>query len=123
VVQIEFDPVQITYGQILEVFWEIHDPTTLNRQGADEGTQYRSAIYYHNEEQKKEVEKSLATAKPRFKDAITTEVAPLKKFYVAEAYHQDYYRNNPSQRYCAYVISPKLEKLRKVKKPGFPAQN
>ena len=122
VVQIEFDPAKITYEQILEIFWEMHDPTTLNRQGNDVGTQYRSVIYYHNDAQKRVVEKSRAAAQARFKAPITTEIAPLKKFYVAEDYHQDYFRKNPKQPYCAYVISPKLEKMRKLKQPGFPAQ-
>jgi peptide-methionine (S)-S-oxide reductase len=120
VVQIEFDPTRITYEQLLDIFWEIHDPTTLNRQGNDVGTQYRSAIYYHDEAQKKAVEKSLAAARKKFDQPITTEVAPLKQFYPAEEYHQDYFRRNPNQPYCAYVISPKLQKLQKLKQSGFP---
>jgi peptide-methionine (S)-S-oxide reductase len=123
VVQIEFDPTKISYAQLLEIFWEIHDPTTLNRQGNDVGTQYRSAIYYHDEAQKKAIEQSLAAAKKKFDKAITTEVAALGKFYVAEEYHQDYFRRNPNAPYCAYVISPKLQKLQKLKKDGFPAKN
>lgn len=122
VVQIEFDPAKISYEQLLEIFWEIHDPTTLNRQGNDVGTQYRSAIYYHDEAQKQAVEKSLAAAKKKFDKPITTEVAALGKFYVAEEYHQDYFRRNPNQPYCAYVISPKLQKLQKLKQDGFPAK-
>jgi peptide-methionine (S)-S-oxide reductase len=123
VVQIEFDPTKISYAQLLEIFWEIHDPTTLNRQGNDVGTQYRSAIYYHDEAQKKAIEQSLAAAKKKFDKPITTEVAALGKFYVAEEYHQDYFRRNPNAPYCAYVISPKLQKLQKLKKDGFPAKN
>ncbi len=113
VVQIAYDPAQISYEQLLEIFWEIHDPTTLNRQGADEGEQYRSIILYHNDEQKRAAEKSKAAAQKRFKDPITTEIVPLAKFYPAEDYHQDYFRKNPNAPYCAFVISPKLEKLKK----------
>ena len=116
VIQIEFDPAKITYDQLLEVFWEIHDPTTLNRQGADEGTQYRSIILYHDEAQKKAAEKSKAAAASHLKEPITTELRPLTKFYAAEGYHQDYFRKNPRAPYCAYVISPKLRKLQKLKK-------
>lgn len=115
VVQIEFDPKEISYEQLLEIFWDIHDPTTLNRQGADEGTQYRSIILYHDEAQKTAVEKSKEEANKRFKGAVTTEIGPLKKFYPAETYHQDYFRNNPNASYCSYVINPKLEKLKKSK--------
>ncbi|MEW6157431.1 MAG: peptide-methionine (S)-S-oxide reductase MsrA [Verrucomicrobiota bacterium] len=115
VVQIEFDPAKITYDQILEIFWEMHDPTTLNRQGHDEGTQYRSIILYHDDAQKQAIEKSKSAAAKKFKDPITTEVRSLKKFYPAEEYHQDYYRKNPRARYCVFVISPKLEKLKKLK--------
>jgi len=122
VVQIEFDPTRISYEQLLEIFWEIHDPTTLNRQGNDVGTQYRSAIYYHDESQKQAVEKSSAAMRKKFDQPITTEIAPLKKFYPAEEYHQDYFRRNPNQPYCAYVISPKLQKLQKLKKEGFPVK-
>ena len=114
VVQIKFDPAQIRYEQLLEIFWEIHDPTSPNRQGADEGTQYRSIILYQDETQKRAVEKSKAAAATRFKDPIVTEIVPLKQFYAAEAYHQDYYRNNPRYPYCAVVISPKLKKLEKA---------
>ena len=114
VVQIKFDPAQIRYEQLLEIFWEIHDPTSPNRQGADEGTQYRSIILYQDETQKRAAEQSKAAAAARFKDPIVTEILPLKQFHVAEAYHQDYYRNNPQYRYCAVVISPKLKKLEKA---------
>lgn len=118
VVQIEFDPAKITYDQILEVFWDIHDPTTLNRQGPDSGTQYRSVILYHDDAQKKAAEKSKNTAQAKFGGKIVTEIGPLKKFYVAEDYHQDYFRKNPNAPYCAYVISPKLQKLQKSRKKG-----
>jgi peptide-methionine (S)-S-oxide reductase len=115
VVQIEFDPSKISYETLLEIFWEMHDPTTLNRQGADVGTQYRSIILPHDEAQMQAALKSKQAAQARFKDPITTEIVPLKKFYPAEEYHQDYYRKNPRARYCVYVINPKLEKLRKLK--------
>ena len=118
VIQIEFDPAKISYDQILELFWEIHDPTTLNRQGADSGTQYRSIVMYHDEAQRKAAEKSKNAAQAKFGGKIVTEIAPLKKFYVAEEYHQDYFRKNPNAPYCAYVISPKLQKLQKTRKKG-----
>jgi len=114
VVQIEFDPKQISFEKLLEVFWAAHDPTTLNRQGADHGTQYRSAIYYENEAQKVAAEKSKQQAQAEFKDPIVTEIAPLKAFYKAERYHQNYYNQNAnSNPYCAVVIRPKLQKLLK----------
>jgi len=100
---------------MLEVFWNTHDPTTLNRQGADEGTQYRSAVFYHNEEQKKiaEAYKKQLEAKKVYKDPIVTEISPLASFYPAEDYHQNYYALNPNQGYCQYVIRPKVEKFKK----------
>ena len=113
VVQIEFDPAMLRFDQLLEVFWEAHDPTTLNRQGADEGTQYRSIILYHDDAQRLAAEKSKQAAAGGFKAPIVTELAPLTKFYPAEAYHQDYFRNNPRYPYCAVVIGPKLKKLEK----------
>ena len=114
VVQIEFDPKQISFDKLLEVFWAAHDPTTLNRQGADIGTQYRSAIYYENEAQKVAAEKSKAKAQGEFKDPIVTEIAPLKAFYKAEGYHQNYYNQNANKNpYCTVVIRPKLQKLLK----------
>ncbi|HEY8398078.1 MAG TPA: peptide-methionine (S)-S-oxide reductase MsrA [Flavihumibacter sp.] len=116
VIQVVFDPSMITYDEILEVFWQTHDPTTLNRQGNDVGPQYRSAIFYHNDEQKKkalyykeQLEKNGAWENP-----IVTEIAPFKTFYVAEDYHQNYYLKNSSQPYCYFVIRPKLEKFEKV---------
>ncbi len=111
VVKIEFDPSIISLEEILDFFWEAHDPTTLNRQGADVGTQYRSGIYYASEEQKKAAEASKAKAADKFDDPIVTEIEPLGEFYVAEDYHQDYYANNPNAGYCRYVIAPKLRKL------------
>jgi peptide-methionine (S)-S-oxide reductase len=116
VTQITYDPDVITFDELLEVFWKTHDPTTLNRQGNDVGPQYRSVIFYHDDEQKQlaekykeELNKSGAWDKP-----IVTEISPLINFYNAEDYHQDYYANNPSQGYCTFVIAPKLEKLEKV---------
>jgi peptide-methionine (S)-S-oxide reductase len=111
VTQIEFDPAVISYARLLEVFFEAHDPTTLNRQGADEGTQYRSVIFYHSEEQKKAAEAAKIAARKIWEDPIVTEISPLPRFWPAEDYHQDYFRNNPSQGYCAFVIKPKLKKL------------
>lgn len=113
VIQIEFEPGKISFNQLLEVFWAAHDPTTLNRQGADVGTQYRSVIYYQNEAQRAAAEKSKAEAQKQFTDPIVSEIQPLTRFYPAEGYHQDYYRNNESQPYCQAVIRPKLEKLKK----------
>ena len=115
-IQITYDPTVISYDELLEIFWKTHDPTTLNRQGNDIGTQYRSVIFYHNDEQKKlaeeykeKLDKSGAWDKP-----IVTEIVPFTNFYKAEDYHQDYYANNPNQGYCAYVIAPKVEKFEKV---------
>ncbi len=118
VIQIVFDPAQVSYDRLLEVFWECHDPTTLNRQGHDVGSQYRSVILYHDETQRLAAEKSKAAAQKRFKDPVVTEIVPLAKFYPAEAYHQDYFRNNPSQGYCRVVIAPKVEKMKKQLAPG-----
>lgn len=112
VAQITYDPSTITFAEILNWFWKAHDPTTLNRQGADVGTQYRSVIFYHNEEQRKIAERSKAEAQKLFDDQIVTEIQPLKAFYPAENYHQDYYKNNPHAPYCTFVIRPKLKKLK-----------
>lgn len=114
VVQLEFDPSRVTYREIIEVFFAIHDPTTLNRQGNDNGPQYRSAIFWHDETQRETAREVIAklTAERAFDDPIVTEVAKLDRFYPAEKYHQDYYRRNPAQPYCAFVISPKLAKYR-----------
>jgi peptide-methionine (S)-S-oxide reductase len=114
VVQVTFDPAVISYRDILEVFFAIHDPTTLNRQGADVGTQYRSAVFYHSPEQKKVAEELLTELNKEgvWSKPIVTEVAPLSKFFVAEDYHQGYFRGNPGQPYCAAVINPKVAKFR-----------
>ena len=112
VIQIEFDPQQISYEQLLEVFWEAHDATTLNRQGPDAGTQYRSVILYHNDAQREAADRSKQSAAKKFRDPIVTQIVPLGKFFRAEAYHQDYFRLNPQAPYCAVVIRPKLEKLK-----------
>lgn len=112
VAQITYDPHKISYEKLLTVFWESHDPTTLNRQGADVGTQYRSAIFYHDEKQKAAAEQSKQEAQREFNGSIVTEIQPLKEFYAAEDYHQDYFRNNPNAPYCVFVIKPKLKKLK-----------
>jgi peptide-methionine (S)-S-oxide reductase len=115
IAQIEFDPSKISYEQLLDVFWQAHDPTTLNRQGADQGTQYRSIILYRDEKQKLLAEKSKLEAQKDFKHPIVTEIVPLKKFYPAEDYHQRYYDGNSNAPYCQIVIAPKLHKLEKEK--------
>ena len=114
VIQIDFDSTLISYDKLLDIFWKSHDPTTFNRQGADEGTQYRSAIYYHSETQKELAKKSKGAADKMqlYPDPIVTEISPLIKFYIAENYHQDYYRINQNAPYCQLVIRPKLEKLK-----------
>lgn len=111
VVQITFDPEKVSYEQILEVFWASHDPTTLNRQGNDVGTQYRSIILTHGEDQQDKARKSIQAWQPEFKDPIVTQVEPLEKFYAAEDYHQDYFNQNKGNPYCMFVIHPKLQKL------------
>ncbi len=116
VVEITFDPSIVTFDDLLEIFWSIHDPTTLNRQGADVGTQYRSVIFYRDEEQKRIAEKSKKEAQKRFFDPIVTEISPLVKFWPAEEYHQDYFRKNPYQGYCQAVVAPKVEKFKKSHK-------
>jgi len=116
VIQVKFDPAKISFEELLEVFWQAHDPTTLNRQGADTGTQYRSIILCHDEAQKAAAEKSKAEAKGMFKRPIITEIAPLTVFYPAEKEHQDFFRLNPNYPYCVYVIHPKLRKLDTKKK-------
>lgn len=115
VTEIKFDPAKISYEQLLDVFWQAHDPTTLNRQGADVGTSYRSIILYRDKRQQLLAEKSKQEAQKDFPHPIVTEIVPLKKFYPAEGYHQEYYDNNPNQGYCRAVISPKLKKLEKEK--------
>ena len=116
VIQIQYDPLVISYGELLEVFWKTHDPTTLNRQGNDVGPQYRSVVFYHNEEQErlaKEFKKKLDQAGV-FKDPIVTEISPYTSFYVAEDYHQNYFNENGSAPYCSFVIAPKVDKFEKV---------
>jgi peptide-methionine (S)-S-oxide reductase len=113
VVQITYDPAVLSYAGVLDRFWLVHDPTTLNRQGADVGTQYRSIILYESEDQRAIAERSLAEAQKEFASKIVTEIKPLKKFYQAEEYHQDYFARNPDAAYCTFVIKPKLEKLKK----------
>ena len=114
VVQVTFDPKIITYEEILKIFFTIHDPTTLNRQGADVGTQYRSVIFYHDETQKETAERVIQEIEREgiWHDPIVTQVLPLDVFYVAEDYHQDYFKNNPGQGYCRVVIAPKVAKFR-----------
>ena len=115
VVQVTFDPKVISYKELLEVFFVLHDPTTLNRQGPDAGSSYRSAVYYRSPEQKKTLDEVLAWVKNEgiWKDPVVTEIAPFKAFYPAEYYHQAYYRNNPDAMYCRVIIAPKIVKLRK----------
>lgn len=115
-VQVHYDPSVITYAELLEVFWETHDPTTVNRQGNDIGPQYRSAVFYHDEEQKTlaETYKKRLDESGAFSRPIVTEISAFKEFYVAEDYHQDYFELNPNQGYCSYVIRPKVEKFKKV---------
>jgi peptide-methionine (S)-S-oxide reductase len=115
VVQIKFDPEQVSYEELLDVFFTIHDPTSLNRQGADVGTQYRSAIFYHTPEQKQAAERVIdrLNAEKIWDKPIVTEVAPLKEFFSAEQYHQNYFEQNPNQPYCMAVVAPKVAKFRK----------
>ena len=115
VIQVKFNQKIISYEDILEVFWNTHDPTTLNKQGADEGTQYRSAVFYHSDEQKKIADqyKSQLEKSGVYKNRIVTEITPFTVFYPAEDYHQNYYALNPNQGYCQYVIRPKVEKFNK----------
>ena len=113
VAQIEYDSKMISFEKILEIFWKSHDPTTLNRQGNDIGTQYRSVIFYHNEKQKEiaEISKKKVNDSKLWKNPIVTEITKLNNYSDAEDYHNDYYKNNPNQPYCVYVIKPKLDKL------------
>lgn len=116
VCHLEYDANKITFDELLEVFWKTHDPTTLNRQGNDHGTQYRSVIFYYNDEQKQKAEeykKKLNEAKA-FPNPIVTEISPASELYIAEDYHQNYFNNNPNQPYCRALIPPKLEKMRQV---------
>ena len=112
-IRITFDPEVISYRSLLDVFFSTHDPTTLNRQGADVGTQYRSAIFYHDDEQKAEAEKIISELENEkvFENKIVTEITPINNYFVAENYHQDYYNNNKNQGYCQMVINPKINKF------------
>ncbi len=116
VVNIEYDPSIVSYAELLEIFWRTHDPTTLNRQGADVGTQYRSIILYHDSEQKELSEKIMKELdnSGSWDSPIVTQIEKFEKFYTAENYHQDYYKLNPNNGYCAYVIAPKIDKFKKV---------
>ncbi len=111
VVKITYDPDIVSYEDLLDIFWVIHDPTTLNRQGADTGTQYRSVIYYYNNEQREAAEAAVEQAQRLFDDPIVTELSPAPEFFEAEAYHQNYYNLNPMQGYCQVVIAPKVQKF------------
>jgi peptide-methionine (S)-S-oxide reductase len=115
VVRISFDPREVSYAELLEVFFTIHDPTTLNRQGNDSGTQYRSAIFYHSQQHKAAAEKVIAGLGDAklWKDPIVTQLAPASTFYEAEGYHQEYFERNPGQPYCQFVVQPKVAKFRK----------
>jgi peptide-methionine (S)-S-oxide reductase len=115
VVQITFDPAVVAYEELLETFWQAHDPTTPNRQGADVGSQYRSVIFTQSEAQREAAEKSRSALAKRTEEPIVTEIAPLQQFFEAEEYHQDYFRNNPNAPYCVFVIQPKLRKLEKTR--------
>lgn len=125
VCQITYDPSKVTYDELLEIFWKTHDPTTLNRQGADVGTQYRSVVFYHNDTQKQLAEKykKALNEEKVFNNPVVTEISALPDFYVAEDYHQNYYNDNPNQGYCSFVIAPKVEKLRKVFKEKLKKDN
>jgi len=116
VVQIIYEPEIISFENLLEIFWQTHDPTTLNRQGADIGTQYRSVIFYHSEQQKTSAQyyKNKLNDSKIWKSAVVTEISPFKKFYKAEGYHQNFYSKNPSNSYCNFVITPKIHKFEKV---------
>lgn len=111
VIRVEFDPAVISYAKVLEVFFEAHDPTTLNRQGADEGDQYRSIILFENEAQQVAAGQAKLAAQAHYSDPIVTQIVPLKKFWRAEDYHQDYFNQHPNQGYCTFVIKPKVKKL------------
>ncbi|MBX2974762.1 MAG: peptide-methionine (S)-S-oxide reductase MsrA [Ignavibacteriaceae bacterium] len=116
VVQLTYDSAVVSYDELLEIFWKTHDPTTLNRQGADIGTQYRSVIFYHNDEQKEKAKyyRDKLNKEGIWNNPIVTEISPIENFFEAEKYHQNYYENNPNQGYCSFVITPKLEKFKKI---------
>jgi peptide-methionine (S)-S-oxide reductase len=111
-VQVTFDPAQLSFADVLRVFFTVHDPTTLNRQGNDVGTQYRSVIYYHTEQQRETAEAIKTEAAEAWDNPVVTEISAAEKFYKAEDYHQNYYRENPNQGYCSFIITPKLKKFR-----------
>ncbi len=117
VIRIEYDPSVASLERLLELFWVVHDPTTLNRQGNDIGTQYRSVVYYSNDTQKQAAETARTAAQKDFRDPIVTEIAPLGVFYEAEKYHQDYYKKNPNEGYCRYVVKSKVDKMKKALAP------
>lgn len=125
VIQIQYDPKIVSYPELLEVFFRTHDPTTLNRQGNDVGTQYRSVIFYHNDEQREIAERVLREldASGAFNAPIVTEISPISNYSSAETYHQNYFNENPRQSYCAFVIAPKVEKFKKVFKEKLKANN
>lgn len=114
VVQLKFDPSQVSFRDILRVFFTIHDPTTLNRQGNDVGTQYRSVIYYHNEEQKTVAEEVIQEVQAIWEHPIVTELSPIGPYFKAEDYHQNYFKENPHQGYCSFIIAPKVKKFREL---------
>jgi peptide-methionine (S)-S-oxide reductase len=114
VARIRFDPSRVKLAMVLNVFWKVHDPTSLNKQGGDTGSQYRSAIFYHDEAQKAVIKASMKKAQKDFTRKIVTEVAPATTYYEAENYHQEYYSNNPNAGYCRAVIAPKIEKVKKL---------
>ncbi|MFO0528449.1 MAG: peptide-methionine (S)-S-oxide reductase MsrA, partial [Planctomycetota bacterium] len=116
VCRIEYDPKVVSFDKLLEIFWKVHDPTTLNKQGPDEGTQYRSVIFYHNETQRQTAEKykDKLNELKAFRSRVVTEISPTETFYPAEEYHQDYFAKNPRDAYCNYNIPPKLEKFRQA---------
>lgn len=122
--RITYNSEVVSYDELLEIFWKTHDPTTLNRQGNDVGTQYRSVIFYHDDDQKQKAEfyKQKLSEEKIWADPIVTEIVPLTKFYKAEKYHQDYYENNPYQGYCSFVITPKIEKFEKIFKDKLKKQ-
>lgn len=124
-VEVTYDPNKVTYAELLQAFFRSHDPTSLNRQGADVGTQYRSVIFYHDEAQQQLAEqiKQELNASGAYDKPIVTEISPATTFYEAEAYHQSYFANNPNQGYCAYVIAPKLDKFKKVFKDKLKGEN
>jgi len=117
VIQVTYDADIVSFGDLLDIFWKIHDPTSLNRQGADTGTQYRSVIFYHDEAQKEAASRAISELSGTLPQPVVTELSPLAAFYPAEAYHQDYYDTNPNEGYCRLVIDPKIEKFESAFSP------